>query len=206
MILKPQGRSCHPCFFSNRQNIGLIEITKSSATTVRRSPTSLYDTSVPVDVIGTSDIIYGTLIALVLAFTASFLQGRRNREDSDFILTAPSEFSSGNTTSSSTTDSDSLSTESTTTFDADSWKEISRPESYIFYKQKLRERESKSSSKSSSGSERVWILLALLALFVPIFSVEFFFALSRQFICGGDPLNQSDLSEFLCSPAMTNFE
>jgi hypothetical protein len=163
---------------------------------------------VPVDVIGTSDIIYGTLIALVLAFTASFLQGRRNREDSDFILTPPSEFSSGNTTSLSTTfnDNDSLSTESSTTFDADSWKEISRPESYIFYKQKLRERESKSSSKSSGGSERVWILLALLTLFVPIFSVEFFFALSRQFICGGDPLNQSDLSEFLCSPAMTNFE
>jgi hypothetical protein len=203
MILKPQGLSCHPCFCSNRQNIGLIEITKSSATTVRRSPTSLYDASVPVDVIGTSDIIYGTLIALVLAFTASFLQGRRNRDDF-----APSEFSSTNTTSldTSPSDNDSLSTESSTTFDADSWKEISRPESYIFYKQKLRERESKSSSESSFDSERVWVLLALLALFVPIFSVEFFFALSRQLICGGDPMNQSDWSELLCSPAMTNFE
>jgi len=202
MILKTRGQSCHPCFFSNRQSIGLIETKISSSIAVRKPLTLLRDNSVPVDVIGTSDILDGTLIALVLAFTASFLQGRRNRDDFE-----PSEVLNMNTTSSSTVvgDNDSLSSESNT-FDADSWKEISRPESYIFYKQKLRERESKSSLQSPFNSEKVWVIFALLALFVPIFSVEFFFALSRQVICGGDPMNQSDWSEFLCSPAMKDFE
>jgi len=33
--------------------------------------------------------------------------------------------------------------------------------------------------------EQKWVIIGLLVLFVPIFSIEFFFALSRQFICGG---------------------
>ena len=37
---------------------------------------------------------------------------------------------------------------------------------------------------NGAQKEKKWILLALLILFVPIFSIEFFFALSRQFICG----------------------
>lgn len=202
MILKRQGR-CHSCFCSSRGSIGLFETTTPSSITVRRTSTVLHDAPVPVDVIGTSDVVNGTLIAFVLAFTASFLQGRRNRDDF-----APSEVSDKNTISSSTVgdnDDDSLSGDNIT-FDADSWKEISRPESYILYKQKLREREAKSSSGSPFDSEKAWVLIALLALFVPIFSVEFFFAISRQLICGGDPMNQSEWSEFLCSPAMTNFE
>ena len=84
---------------------------------------------------------------------------------------------------------------------------MSRPESYVLYNQKLRQRRrstkrrSPSSSPFGGSSENAWVVIALLALFVPIFSVEFFFALSRQLICGGDPLNRSDWSEFLCSPA-----
>lgn len=202
MILKYEDHSYHPCLYSNRQKIRFIDITKPSSIVIRQSRTSLCVTSVPVDVIGASDILDGTLIALVLAFTASYLQGRRNSDD--VVL---SEVSKRNITSSSTVvdHNDSLSSESVT-FDADSWEEISRPESYIFYKQRLRDRELKSSSQSSFDSEKMWAIFALLALFVPIFSVEFFFALSRQFICGGDPMYQSDWSEFLCSPAMTNFE
>lgn len=201
MILKTLRQRCHPSFPCNRQNGYSFETTISPSPTIRPSSILLRDSSAPVDVLGTSDIIDGTLIAVVLAFMASFLQGRRNRNDF-----APSELSNTNITSSSTADDDAPLSSESTTFDADSWKEISQPESYIFYKQKLRERESKSSSESSLVSERKWVLVALLALFVPIFSIEFFFALSRQLICAGDPMSRSDLSEFLCSPAMTNLD
>ena len=201
MILKKQRQNLHLCFRQDHQDIRIIETKTVSSSIARHSSTLLRDSSAPVDVLGSSDIINGTLIALVLAFTASFLQGRRNRDDF-----APSEISNTNVTSPFNEGDDNVLPKESTTFDADSWKEISQPESYVFYKQKLRERESKASSESSFGSERKWVLFALLALFVPIFSIEFFFALSRQVICGGDPMNQSDWSEFLCSPAMTNFQ
>jgi len=42
-----------------------------------------------------------------------------------------------------------------------------------------------SSVNKKSYREQRWVLLGLLVLFVPIFSIEFFFANSRQFICGG---------------------
>ncbi len=199
MILNTQRQRCHRCCGTNRQTIIFADVTKSALPIARGSSTLLQDSSTPVDVIGASDIINGTFIALILAFTASFLQGRRNSNDF-----APSEISNNNSTSASTFDDDVALSSGSNTFDADSWKEISRPESYVIYKQKLRERESKASSESSFGSERKWVLFALLALFVPIFSIEFFFALSRQLICAGNPINQSDLSELLCSPAMMN--
>ena len=203
MILKTQKQRCRSCFFPRRLSTGLMEITKSSTFAEKKSLTLLRDTSLPVDVLGPSDIFDGTLIALLLAFTVSFLQGRRNMDDF-----APSESSNLNTTSSTTVvddDDDSLSNENII-FDADSWKEISQPESYIFYNRKLKRRKSQSSSGSSFDPEKAWVLFALLALFVPLFSVEFFFALSRQLICGSDPMNPSDWSEFLCSPAIPNIE
>ena len=203
MILKKQGPTCYPHIHLYRRNTGTDQFVTFSSTTLRQTPTPLDDTTVPIDVIGASDILDGTLIALILAFTASFLQGRRNQND--FLL--PEVLSNKNTTSSTTVvgDDDSV-LSGNNTFDADSWKEMSRPESYIFYNQKLRERVSKSSTESSFKSEQAFVLVALLVLFVPIFSVEFFFALSRQLLCGGDPMNQSEWSEFLCSPAVTNFE
>jgi hypothetical protein len=42
--------------------------------------------------------------------------------------------------------------------------------------------------------------VALLALFVPIFSVEFFFALSRQFMCEMG-MGGIDVVQKLCSPS-----
>jgi len=44
---------------------------------------------------------------------------------------------------------------------------------------------SSSPVNKKSYIEQRWVLLGLLILFVPIFSIEFFFANSRQFICGG---------------------
>lgn len=72
-------------------------------------------------------------------------------------------------------------------FDAEDWLEISKPENYISYSNKLRQSRLKSALPSKTkarGQERRIVLFLLLGLFVPIFSIELFFALSRQFICG----------------------
>jgi hypothetical protein len=155
--------------------------------------TVLQDAAGSMDVLTRDDLIYGTLIALALAFTASFLQGRRNQND--FVLWELS----GNSTSTGTDGSPS--SKGSIVFDADSWKDISRPDNYILYNRRLREQ----GSKDKGGGrlfkvEKAWVVVALIALFVPIFSVEIFFALSRQLICGGNPLDQSEWGEYLCSP------
>ena len=105
-------------------------------------------------------------------------------------------------------------------FNADNWKEMSREENYVLHNARVRavrdsgrERKANRDAVTTKGdtegdveivsgvrSEKKWVLVALLVLFVPIFSVEFFFALSRQFMCGGDPLNQSEWAQILCSP------
>lgn len=198
MILMGRNQNYCSCFASRCDDARLANLTTSPLFRGSQSRTSLRDTPVPIDVLGVSDITNGTLIALLLALTASFLQGRRNSDDF-----APSELPKTNTTLSTTSvDDDDTSPQGKLVFDADSWKDMSKPESYVFYNQKLKRKESRSSSPGSqSKSENAWVLIALLGLFVPIFSVEFFFALSRQMICGGDPLNQSDWSAYLCSPA-----
>ena len=155
--------------------------------------TILYSVTEPVDVLTTSDLFYGTIIAFLLAFTASFLQGRRNQDDFDLGEFGVNELDKDGIR-------ESLSNE---TIVFDSWKEISRPDNYIFYKRRSQGKELQDIPGSPSFQiERAWVVLALLALFIPIFSVEFFFALSRQIICGGDLMNQSDWAELLCSPAV----
>ena len=141
----------------------------------------------PVDVMSNEDIFVGVIIAVTLAFTASFLQGQRSQ--SDFVLW----------------ENDGLREEAqqegNVVFDAEAWKEMSQPDNYILYKRKLKEREDNRKNNREYRMEKAWVLVALLVLFVPIFSVEFFFALSRQVICGGNPLNQADWAQQLCSPA-----
>lgn len=157
----------------------------------------IHDRSVNVDVLGTDDLIYGTLIALVLAFTASFLQGRANQSDTVTVI------SKVDPTNVTVANQAYASENQRNVFDGDSWQEMSRPDNYILYNRKVRGRGAvgrplKASSKMEV--ERVWIIVALLALFVPIFFIEIFFALSRQMICGGDTMNQSDWASYLCSP------
>mmetsp|Transcript_47154 Transcript_47154/g.53455 ORF Transcript_47154/g.53455 Transcript_47154/m.53455 type:complete len:284 (+) Transcript_47154:109-960(+) len=127
-------------------------------------------------------------------------------------------------------------------FDGESWKEMSKPENYILFNRRIKQSQKqkrviptrkkidRSSSLSSSSStkselsslsngERRWVLISLLLLFIPIFSAEFFFASSRQFICdsggGGNSMNMNmnmnmmmmmsdssnKWSDYLCSPA-----
>jgi hypothetical protein len=157
------------------------------------------------DILGPDDLIYGTLIALVLAFTALFLQGRANQSDTTTttaIISRKIIDSRNVTVTNQTIVSED---QRNIIFDGDSWQEMSRPDNYILYNSKLRrgrkgdtDRPMKVSSKNEL--ERVWIIIALLALFVPIFFVEIFFALSRQIICTGEIMNQPNWADYWCSP------
>lgn len=163
------------------------------------------------DVLSTQDIVVGTIIAFILAFGYSFLNGQSS---STSFVSWPSQSNNENDIledaidiSMGTSDVDLDSDEKT--FNADSWKEMSREENYILYNTKIRQKSNPDYNKKMESrmqndnddmkkKENKLILVALLILFVPIFSVEFFFALSRQFICemgmGGDALKQ------FCSP------
>jgi hypothetical protein len=155
-------------------------------------------------VLSNEDIFIGTILAFVLAFLFSFLQGRtpsssnivlwRDDDDEkdkmDSLANYRSNASDGNADIG--TDDEVLSEK---IFDGDMWKEMSRPENYATYSrdksQSIRATKPEKSDvtmnqgKTGDTKENKLVLIALLVLFVPIFSVEFFFALSRQFICGG---------------------
>jgi hypothetical protein len=146
-----------------------------------------------IDVLSTEDLLVGGALAFGLAFTFSYLQSRRAQ--SDFVLWEKQTDTAFGANATQVENNGVV-------FDAKSWKEMSRPENYILFKNKLRDPQklNASSNNSSFGTEKAWILLALFFLFIPIFSIEFFFALSRQLICDGDPLAQTDWAFELCTP------
>ena len=156
--------------------------------------------SEPIDggIFSSEDITTGLIIGFFLAFLASFLQGQGSQND--IVLW-------NGKRNSSAADGDSTMSESKTSvvFDGDDWREISRPENYILYNRRSKDdSDNKIVKENNFRSEKAWVLLALLALFVPIFSIEFFFALSRQVLCGGGATALGDHSapwaEYLCSP------
>mmetsp|Transcript_31057 Transcript_31057/g.51301 ORF Transcript_31057/g.51301 Transcript_31057/m.51301 type:complete len:209 (+) Transcript_31057:111-737(+) len=146
-----------------------------------------------IDVMSTEDVGVGIFLALLLALLGSYLQGRRNQ--SDIVLWNNNE-------------DDSLSKDEASegeVFGAESWKDISRPENYVLYNTEVRKKLEGKQSSTSGGDEVVRtekraVVIALLVLFVPVFSFEFFLTLSRQVICGGDVLAQSEWAQDLCSP------
>ena len=157
------------------------------------------------DALSTQDIIVGSIIAVILAFGYSYLNGQSS--SSNFVSWSSqtnkedkllAEVETTTTTTTTTTDDDNV-------FDATDWKDISREENYVLYntriKSSLQQQRQSNSPKLQRKTENKWVLVALLALFVPIFSVEFFFALSRQFLCEiGDPSDRLELVQKLCSP------
>ena len=151
----------------------------------------LQDIPIPADdVLSPKDLFDGVLIALALAFVATALQGRRNQ--TDFYLPDISGSKASGDEKFGTNE-----TENRIIFDSESWEEISQPDNYILYNQKLKARKN---SSSTVRTEKKWVIIALLIFFVPIFSVEFFFALSRQLVCDGDIMNRPEWAEYLCSP------
>lgn len=156
-------------------------------------------------VLGSNDLIDGTLLAFTLALSYSYL----NRDSSNIIFWGTSsevetkdKFENILYKNQTEVDNNQLRSNETslsrqtngTIFGKDAWIEISRPENYVLLKTRKRESEFEGTSKESK-----WYLVGLLVLFVPLFSAEFFLALSRQFICGGDPFLQSDMAQYLCS-------
>jgi hypothetical protein len=158
------------------------------------------------DVLNNEDLLIGTFLAFGLAGLASFLQGQRSQND--FVLWEKRDQNNQqgdllieNEASNATKVDGVPLAMDPNVFDADSWKEMSRPDNYIFYQNKIKKKQDRSlSDKLSRAVEQPWVLLAMIALFLPIFSVEFFFALSRQVLCGGDPMTQTDFAQHLCSP------
>ena len=130
------------------------------------------------------DLVDGTILAFVLAFSYSYL----NRNASNVVLWKQEEGE----------DEDWKEREmKRTVFNEEAWKDISRPENYVYFNK----RQSSQGTPDIIGKkENRKVLIALLILFTPLFSAEFFFALSRQFLCGGDAFSQSDIQAYLCSP------
>lgn len=150
------------------------------------------------DVLTTQDIAVGTILAFILAFTYSYLNGQSSSTNfvSWQIQKVNEVFDSASATRQIVDDK---------VFDANQWKEMSREENYVLYNTRVRSSLQQSNAKMQNltvnKTENKWVLLALLALFVPIFSVELFFALSRQFLCEvGEPSDKIEVVQKLCSP------
>jgi hypothetical protein len=170
-------------------------------------------------VLSTEDIVVGALMGLFLAFTASLLQGSRSQND--FLLWGKTDDSSSPISLSANTadptsiarlneenrqngnNADAEEEKGSLVFDGDDWREMSRPENYIFYNRKLKKSTNSSEIDGPKNNEKALVIVALLTLFVPIFSIEFFFALSRQVLCGAGSngiLSTLEFAQYLCSP------
>jgi hypothetical protein len=136
----------------------------------RLTTTSLLSSGTDLDsVLSNTDLVVGIVLACLLAALASFLQSQRSH-NSDFVVAPPP------VRPSSTTN-----TTNTTTFD--DWQEMAQPDNYILYQTRLRQ----PPQKKKAVVESRWILIALLLLFVPIFSVEFVLAVGRPLVCALSP-------------------
>lgn len=179
----------------------------SRITAVETSTVTFYSTPTPdVEVLSSQDIVIGTILAFILAFGYSYLNGQSSSTNFVSWRSGPQQPSYPDDTFDSTTfDTAEV---NTTVFNETNWKEMSRAENYILHNSRIRDKQfgmQKTSSNTphnnnnNNRKENKAILMALLALFLPIFSIEIFFALSRQFLCEGS-LFHGDLAERLCSP------
>ena len=165
-----------------------------------------------VEVLSPQDIIIGTFLALILAFGYSYLNGQSS--STDFVS-----WRSGPQTNNKVSESEVVLLEeaavrNSTVFNETNWKEMSREENYVLYNTRIRKKksimsklnkdaETGSHSSTNQSRENKLVVIALLALFLPIFSIEIFFALSRQFLCEGGlfvGMSGGDLADRLCSP------
>lgn len=157
-----------------------------------------------VDALSTQDIVVGTILAFVLAFTYSYLNGQSS---STPFVSWGNQIQKENEVAEDSFESAETKEVENRVFDANNWKDISREENYVLYNTRIKSSLQKLNTKQQnsnvnvSKTENKLVLIALLALFVPIFSVEFFLALSRQFLCEvGDPSDRIEFVQKLCSP------
>ena len=151
------------------------------------------------DVLSTQDIVVGTILAFILAFGWSYLNGQSS---STSFVSWPSKKNGDDTLSEDITTSIKES-DNENTFDAEDWKEMSREENYVLYNTKIRqsidEKKPTQQLDEVKKKENKAVLIALWVLYIPIFSIEFFFALSRQFVCQWG-LGGEQIVTKLCSP------
>ena len=153
------------------------------------------------NVLSNQDLLIGTLLAVLLASFASSLQNRRNQND--FILGSEDSqpFSASTKEEQSTGLQDVLNSTTAITEVEDAsqqfqdWKEMSQPENYIWYKKRQQE----PSSSRQMPVEQRWVLFALLLLFTPIFSFEFFLTVSRQLLCN----SHWEVARQWCAPVLS---
>jgi len=185
------------------------------------------------DVLSTQDIIVGTILAFILAFGYSYLNGQSS--STSFVSwgnQVVKDEHENNVEMQNGTESEEgiMSKMDDRIFNENDWKEISREENYILYNTRIRKKISSRKRKnedvgneevaasqpdkndrksgvenSTSNKENKVVVLALMALFLPIFTVEIFFALSRQILCEmGGGMDHGGLAQKLCSP-LDNF-
>ena len=161
-----------------------------------------------IDALSSQDIIVGTILAFTLAFGYSYLNGQSS--STNFVSWG---------SQSQLPLSNSSGTGNSTLFNETNWKEMSKRENYILYNTRIRDMQALSTSKTkmvanrsddssdtnnnNPSREKRVVFVALLALFLPIFCIEIFFALSRQFVCEVrlfDVGLEGDLAERFCSP------
>ncbi|KAL3804037.1 hypothetical protein HJC23_006428 [Cyclotella cryptica] len=156
-----------------------------------------------VEVLSTQDIIIGTVLAFLLALGYSYLSGQSS--SSNFVLWRMD----GGKSAPSSQPLDVRSPSNSTVFNETSWREMSRRENYVLYTTRIRgkkvtQRGGVENPASHQSLENRFVLLTLLALFLPIFFIETFFALSRQFLCEsglfGGSFHANEFAETLCSP------
>ncbi|EJK66403.1 hypothetical protein THAOC_12683 [Thalassiosira oceanica] len=144
-------------------------------------------------VMSAKDIREGFLLGVALALSYSFLNGQST---SSSFVSWPGQ--RGN---------DSPRQELNQTVDDrqvfGEWNETKREENYVLYNTRIRERLNTGAGRqrSESTKESKVVIIALMALFFPIFGVETFFALSRLFFCEmGDPSLKGEFVSNMCSP------
>ena len=109
----------------------------------------------------TADLGYGIAAAVALAAFVTYLQSLRSQNDFVPVPLVDKNLSSYSNNATAFGD----------------WKEISRPENFVLFKKRTKQ------VQGAQRSEQRWVLFALLLLFTPIFSFEFFLTVSRQLLC-----------------------
>jgi len=184
-------------------HFGLSSRGQISPTSYASTTSIISASSTDAEVLSSQDILVGTILAFILAFGYSYLNGQSS--STSFVS-----WRSHQQLSYADDASELLSDETkSTVFNETNWKEMSRTENYILYNTRIREKQQSNqtpqseSKDGSSRGENKMVFVALLALFIPIFSIEMFFALSRQFLCEGGLFSEDIAGEFaerLCSP------
>lgn len=163
-------------------------------------------------VLSSQDIVVGVAIALVLAACFSWLNG--NSSSSQFITSMSQTTTNDNNkfdiyNNTSTDDSNNNQpkddampkTKNNIAYD---WEEISRPDNYILFSTRIKNKINSSrklltfdnnnnnmnNRKKSKSTNQI---IGLLFIFVPLFSFELFFTISRQFICGTTTTTYNDI-------------